>query len=93
MGVEAVDAAGELAGTAVHVEDPAIKQLAPGSDLLRRLAAQPLAPGPWYVSIAAQGDAVVPSPDTRLDGAENVTVPVTGLSAPRRVARIGRGNP
>jgi hypothetical protein len=78
---EAIDAAGALAGSELHSDDPALAQLAPGSDLLRRLAAQPPPAGPSYVSIAAQGDAVVPSPDAHLHGAENVIVPVFGFDS------------
>lgn len=76
-----VDALGALEGTELRSGDPSLAQLAPGSDLLRELNAQPLPPGPSYVSIAAEGDAVVPSPDAHLDGADNVIVPVVGLNA------------
>jgi hypothetical protein len=59
----------------------AVSQLAPGSDLLAALATKPPPPGLTFVSIAARGDLVVPSTRTRLDGATNVTLPVTGLDA------------
>jgi hypothetical protein len=81
IGTPLLNAVGGLAGTDLRVDDPAIVQLAPGSDLVARIAAQGLPRGPRFVSIAAQGDAVVPSPDAHLDGAANVIVPVTGMSA------------
>jgi hypothetical protein len=81
LGPQTVDTAGALAGTDLRVEDPAIRELAPGSGLLRHLSTETLPTGPAYVSIAAQGDPVVPSPDAQLDGAANVIVPVTGLGA------------
>ncbi|HEX2382250.1 MAG TPA: M23 family metallopeptidase [Acidimicrobiales bacterium] len=81
FGRQFVDAVGTAAGTDLRVDDPAIGQLAPGSELLRRLAAHALPAGPAFVSIAAQGDAVVPSPDAHLSGATNVIVPVTGVDA------------
>jgi hypothetical protein len=81
FGESAVDAVGAAAGTDLRAGDPAIGELAPGSELLQRIAAQPLPAGPTYLSIAAQGDPVVPSPDAHLAGAENVIVPVGGLDA------------
>ena len=62
-------------------DDPAVKQLAPGSDLLDELAGQALPAGVRFVSVAARGDAVVPSPRAHLDGATNVVVDLDGLSA------------
>jgi hypothetical protein len=76
-----VDTGGALVGTELRSDDVAIRQLAPGSELLRSLASEPLPPGPHYLSIAAQGDPVVPSPDAHLAGADNVIVPVLGLDA------------
>jgi hypothetical protein len=80
-GTELLDAAGDALGLDYRAEDPVVDELAPGSDVIRRLAAEPLPPGPTYVSIAARADLVVPSPDAHLDGAENITVPVAGLTA------------
>ncbi len=56
------------------------RQLAPGSDLLVRLASTP-PPGVRIVSIAARGDLIVPVPRARLDAATNVVVPVSGVAA------------
>jgi hypothetical protein len=58
-----------------------VGQLAPGSDLLAKVAASPPPPGVTFVSIAARGDVVVPAPRARLDRATNVIVPVDGFSA------------
>jgi hypothetical protein len=65
----------------VHRDDLAVHQLAPGSEFLFRLAQQPLPAGPTYLSIAARGDAVVPSPQAELPGAGNVVVSVDGVHA------------
>src|SRR5207253_193606 len=61
--------------------DVAVHQLAPGSDLLRKLAGTPPPPGVRVLSVAARGDLIVPVPRAHLDGAVNVVVPVEGLSA------------
>lgn len=53
----------------------ACQQLAPGSDLLRRLNVVPTPPGPTWVSIWTDQDGVVTPPDSAvLDGAVNVEV-------------------
>ncbi|MEY2423611.1 MAG: hypothetical protein QOI95_3678 [Acidimicrobiaceae bacterium] len=77
LSVDAVQAVAELP---IEPDDPAVIQMAPGSDLLDALAASP-SPDVTLVSIAARGDLVVPSPRARLDGATNVIVPVDGLHA------------
>jgi hypothetical protein len=76
-----LDTVDRLAGMDVHPDDVAVRQLVPGSDFLRRLAQSPLPAGPSYVSIAARGDVVVPSPQAHLTGAANVVVSVDGLHA------------
>ena len=76
-----MNAVGTLAGTDLHLDDPAIAELAPGSDLLGRARGPTAAQRARFVSIAAQGDAAVPSPDAHLDGAANVIVPVRGIGA------------
>ncbi len=81
FGDDALDTGAALAGSDLRTDDAAIRELAPGSELLRTLGAETLPPGPHYLSIAAQGDPVVPSPDAHLAGAENVIVPVNGLDA------------
>ena len=62
-------------------DDPAVTQLAPGSEFMHELASEPIPSGVRFVSVAASGDAVVPSPRAELDGATNVVVDVNGLSA------------
>jgi hypothetical protein len=77
----AVNAAAAAAGSELRADDPVFAQLVPGSDLLRRLSSEPLPAGPRYISIAARGDAVVPSPDAEWPGATNTIVPIAGLDA------------
>jgi hypothetical protein len=76
-----LDAVQDAAGLPMSADDEAVRQLAPGSDLLDQLAAAGAPPGVTLVSIAARGDLVVPSPQAHLDGATNVIVPVAGLTA------------
>ena len=72
----------DLAGRALDVgldpDAPVVHQLAAGSDVVDRLAAAGLPPGVRLLSIAARGDLVAASPTSRVAGAANVTVPVSG---------------
>jgi hypothetical protein len=77
----AVDAVRAMSKVPVAADDVAVRQLAPGSDLLTRLAATPTPAGVTVLSIAARGDLVVPSNRAHLDGATNVVVGVDGLTA------------
>jgi pimeloyl-ACP methyl ester carboxylesterase len=56
-----------------------VQQLAVSSPFIRRLNRRPLPSGLRATSIAARGDLVVTAGRTELDGAEHVTVTVTGL--------------
>jgi hypothetical protein len=76
-----LDAVQAVAQLPISPDDVAVRQMAPGSDLLAKVAASPPPPGVSFVSIAARGDLVVPSPRAWVDGAANVIVPVDGLSA------------
>lgn len=76
-GLAAVQAVARLP---ISPDDVAVQQLAPGSDLLVKLAQTPPPPSVPFVSIAARGDLVVPSTRARLDGATNLIVPVDGLN-------------
>ena len=76
-GLAAVEAVADLP---ISPDDVAAQQLAPGSDLLVKLAHTPPPPGVPFLSIAARGDLVVPSTRAQLDGATNVIVPVDGLN-------------
>jgi hypothetical protein len=76
-----LDAVQAVAQLPIAPDDVAVRQLAPGSDLLATLAASPPPPGVTFVSVAARGDLVVPSPRARLEGASNVIVPGDGLRA------------
>jgi triacylglycerol lipase len=65
-----------LAGSLLPDQCPtACVELAPGSDLLTRLNAQPMPTGPVWVSLWTEQDQVVTPPDSaRLDGALNIPV-------------------
>lgn len=77
----ALDTAEAVLDTGLDPDATAIRQLAEHSDVVAQLAAEAVPPGVRLVSIAARGDLVVASPHTRVDGATNVTVPVSGLGA------------
>ncbi|MEY2458726.1 MAG: hypothetical protein QOG30_556, partial [Acidimicrobiaceae bacterium] len=78
IGLDAVQAVADLP---ISPDDVAVRQLAPGSDLLAKMAEAPPPSGPTFLSIAARGDLVVPSPRAHVDGATNVIVAVDGLGA------------
>ncbi len=77
----ALDAASDLLGLGLDPDAPVVEQLSERSDLVDGLAAIGLPAGVRFLSIAARGDLVVASPRTRVDGAVEVTVPVSGVSA------------
>ena len=56
-----------------------VQQLAVSSPFMRRLNRRPLPAGLPVTSIAARGDLVVTAGRTQLDGAQHVTVSVTGV--------------
>jgi hypothetical protein len=64
----------EVSGSGIDLHAPSVLDMAETSELMRRLARAPLAPGTRVVSIAARHDLVVPSPRSRLAGAANVVV-------------------
>ena len=72
---------GRLAGTSLDPGALAIGQLSERSEVVSALAHDELPEGVRMVSIAARGDLVVASPNTRVAGATNVTVSVGGLHA------------
>ena len=82
-GAAALEAAGALRPMGIDPTSPSITQLAESSSFLDELNARPLPPGPRYVSIAARLDLIVPSPRTRLAGAEHTVVdlPLTSINA------------
>lgn len=73
----------DAAGVAMGLDDdaPSAAQLAESSDVVAELAATPIPESVHAVSIAARGDVVVPVPRAAARGAEEVVVPLTGLSA------------
>jgi hypothetical protein len=81
LGDVATDLASELLDTGLDPDAPATAQLAETSDVVAEIAAAGVPDGVELVSLAASGDVVVPSPDTEVDGARNVTVGVTGREA------------
>ncbi|MGH9189013.1 MAG: peptidoglycan DD-metalloendopeptidase family protein [Acidimicrobiales bacterium] len=56
-----------------------VRQLAVSSPFMERLNRQPLPQGLRFTSIAARGDLIVTAGRTRVDGAETVTVSVSGV--------------
>jgi hypothetical protein len=74
------DAAQEVLARAGAPTGKAVEQLAERSDYIRGLGRRSL-PGRRFTSIAASGDLVVPALQSGLDGATNVVVPRTGISA------------
>lgn len=75
------DAAQAVARLSISGDDTVVRQLAPGSDLLTKLAYTPPPAGVTILSIAARGDLVVPSTRAHLDGATNIVVAVDGVTA------------
>src|ERR687892_685237 len=80
-----LDAAEALLGTSTGIDPDAeaLRQLSEHSDVVRELAVAGVPEGVPLVSIAARGDVAVAAPNTEVDGATNVTVPVSGRSAHR----------
>jgi pimeloyl-ACP methyl ester carboxylesterase len=72
-----LDVAGRVLDVGIDPDAPVVRQLASGSDVVDRLAAA----GVRFLSISARGDLVAASPTSRVAGAANVTVPVTGWRA------------
>jgi murein DD-endopeptidase MepM/ murein hydrolase activator NlpD len=77
----ALDAAEAVVDTGIDPDAEAVRQLAQTSDLVDELAEAGVPVGVELVSIAARGDWVVAAPATEVDGATNVTVPVSGRHA------------
>jgi hypothetical protein len=61
-------------------DSPAVRQLDPDSDLMRKLQSTPLPATVHYVSVSGTDDWVVPADHTELEGATEVTVDVHGLT-------------
>ena len=78
-----LDAAEALLSPGIDPDAEALRQLSEHSDVVRELAVAGVPEGVPLVSIAARGDLAVAAPSTEVDGATNVTVPVSGRSAHR----------
>jgi hypothetical protein len=76
-----LDAAEAVLDTGIDPDAPAVAQLAETSSLIADLRRRGVPAGVDVVSIAARGDWVVAAPNTAVDGATNVTVPVHGTAA------------
>jgi hypothetical protein len=76
-----LDAAEALLGTGIDPDTEALRQLSEHSDVVHHLAEAGVPKGVELLSIAARGDLAVAAPNTGVDGATNVTVPVSGHSA------------
>ncbi|HLM62792.1 MAG TPA: peptidoglycan DD-metalloendopeptidase family protein [Acidimicrobiales bacterium] len=77
----ALDAVEATVDTGIDPDAEAVRQLAQTSDVIDELAVAGVPAGVDLVSIAARGDWVVAAPATEVDGATNVTVPVSGRDA------------
>jgi Peptidase family M23/Putative serine esterase (DUF676) len=80
-----LDAAEAFLGRGIDPGATAIRQLAESSAVVSQLADGGVPDGVELVSIAARGDLAVAAPNTEVDGATNVTVPVSGWSAHGRL--------
>ena len=87
-----LDVAGRVLDVGIDPDAPVVRQLASGSDVVDRLAAAGLPPGVRLLSISARGDLVAASPTSRVAGAANVTVPVTGWRAHSVARGLGGGH-
>jgi murein DD-endopeptidase MepM/ murein hydrolase activator NlpD len=76
-----LDAAGDALDLGLDPDAVVVRQLAAGSDVVRRLWVEGVPAGVHLVSIAARGDLVSAAPRTVVAGATNVTVPVVGWEA------------
>jgi hypothetical protein len=76
LGLEAVQ---EVSGTGIEPDAEAVRQLAPGSEVITELDGLRPPASVRFVSIAARGDIVVPPGRARVDGATNVVLSVEGL--------------
>jgi murein DD-endopeptidase MepM/ murein hydrolase activator NlpD/triacylglycerol esterase/lipase EstA (alpha/beta hydrolase family) len=77
---QAVDAVGGAVRPAgIDPGSTSVRQLAETSSFIRDLNDNDLPEDVRFVSIAARGDVVVPSPQAHLDGATNVILDVDGL--------------
>ena len=73
-------AAGAVKPAGIDPTSTSVRQLAETSAFIRDLNDRPLPDGVRFTSIAARGDAIVPSPRAHLDGATNVIVDVAGVA-------------
>lgn len=77
----ALDLAESAMDTGLNPQSTAVAQLAETSAVVTTLDEVGVPEGVELVSVAASGDLIVASPNTRVDGARNVTVSLTGRDA------------
>jgi hypothetical protein len=77
----ALDALEATVDTGIDPDAVAVAQLAETSELIADLGRRGVPPAVHLVSIGARGDLVVAAPNTAVDGATNITLPVMGRSA------------
>ena len=85
-----LDSLGRWAGEGGPIPDPsaqAVRQLAPGSDVIRRLGGHDTAFGTKFLSLAAAGDAAVPASRSDLYGATHHIVGPGGVNAHGAIVR------
>lgn len=81
VGKEALSALEGVVETGLDPQSEAIAQLAQTSPLVADLERRGVPDEVDLISVAARGDVTVPSPQTKVDGARNVTVPEMGGAA------------
>jgi len=78
---EALDGVSQALDLGLDPDAIVVAQLAETSDVVSGLSDAGVPAGVRLLSIGGRGDLVVPAPRTRVEGAANVTVPATGVSA------------
>ena len=85
-----LDSLGRWAGNGGPIPDPrarAVRQLAPGSGVIRRLGSHDTSFGTRFLSLAAAGDVAVPASRSDLYGATHHVVSPGGLNAHGAIVR------
>lgn len=73
------EAAGWIDPGGIDPTSVSVRQLSETSRFISKLNERPLPEDVRFVSVAARGDPIVPSPQSRVDGATNVIVDVPGI--------------
>ena len=70
---------GAVAPGSIDPRSDSVRQLSETSDFIRKLNERPLPDRVRFVSVAARGDPIVPTPQSHVAGATNVIVDVPGI--------------